>query len=448
MEGLLLMFLRQKEKVPSLNVRRMTYESKATDTYEVLLRLGDRLRRCARSIFLRARTAYSNSIFIDYYIDEFGFSRSMVSGLYSTATLVAGFTLFLVGRMVDRFGQRLMMISVGVGLALALFWNSAIMGPVMMFVGFFLIRLLGQGSMTLVPNTLVPQWFIKKRGRALSVMAVGTFASSALFPPLNAWLIESFGWRMAWGVLGVSILVVFVPLAFLLVRNQPSDVGARPDGVPERKPGEEEISGEISEVSWTLKQAMQTRTFWFILFCVMVPALVNTAVTFHIVSIMDMKGLGVGIAATILTVMAVVGFPTTFLTGYLADRFSIHYVLAITFFGHIVTLVLLFFTDSVVLAFSFAVVWGMVNGFERIALNIVWPNYFGRMHLGSIKGLAQTVMVIGSALGPLPFGVFYDLFGGYQEAIVVILIFPVAATVLALLSPKPDPEKYGIDTGK
>ncbi|WP_102336386.1 MFS transporter [Salimicrobium jeotgali] len=386
---------------------------------------------------------YSNSIFIDYYIEDFGFSRSTVSGLYSAATLVAGITLFTVGRMVDRFGQRVMMIGVGTGLALALFWNSAITGPVMMFVGFFLIRLLGQGSMTLVPNTLVPQWFIKKRGRALSVMAVGTFASSALFPPLNAWLIESFGWRSAWVILGVSILVLFIPVTVWLVRNQPKDVGALPDGTPHKKPGEEEISGEISEVSWTLKQAMQTRTFWFILFCVMVPALVNTAVTFHVVSIMDMKGLGVGIAATILTVMAVVGFPTTFLTGYLADRFSIHYILAITFFGHILSLVLLFFTSSTLLAFSFAVVWGAVNGFERIALNIVWPNYFGRTHLGSIKGLAQTVMVIGSALGPLPFGIFYDLFGGYQEAILAILIFPVTAVILALLSPKPDPLEYG-----
>ncbi|GGF33261.1 hypothetical protein GCM10010954_35510 [Halobacillus andaensis] len=89
---------------------------------------------------------YSISIFIDYYIEDFGYSRSAVSGLYSTAPLCAGFTLFLMGRVVDRFGQRTMMVVVGTLLALALFWNALMVGAVMMFIGFLLIRLLGQGS--------------------------------------------------------------------------------------------------------------------------------------------------------------------------------------------------------------------------------------------------------------------------------------------------------------
>ncbi|MCA1012929.1 MFS transporter [Halobacillus halophilus] len=387
---------------------------------------------------------YSVSIFIDYYIKDFEYSRSLVSGIYSGATLCAGFALFMMGRLVDRFGQRTMMVSVGILLSLALFWNAFLLGPIMMFFGFFMIRLFGQGSMTLIPNTLVPQWFIRKRGRALSVMAIGGFASSALMPPLNTWMIETVGWRTAWGIWGSLLLIVFVPVAFFFVRNQPKLVGEIPDGTPKPVKGGDDPNPniEVNEKSWTLKEAMATKAFWFILFCVIVPALVNTAITFHIVSIMGLRGLDTGVAAMVLTLMAIIGFPVTFLTGYLVDRFQVHYILAITFFGHIFTLLLLLFTDTWWLAVAFGVLWGFVNGFERIVLSIVWPNYFGREHLGSIKGLAQTVMVIGSALGPLPFGIFYDWLGGYQEVILLTIAFPITAGILALSSPQPRYEDY------
>lgn len=387
---------------------------------------------------------YSISIFIDYYIEDLGYSRKLVSALYSIATLIAGFSLFLVGRMTDRIGQRIMMTSVGLLLAIACFWNSMLIGPVMMFLGFFMLRLFGQGSMTLLPNTLVPQWFMAKRGRALSVMAVGGFLSSALLPLINTWLIHAFGWRMSWVFWGVLLLLVFVPLSFFLVRNKPRDIGEIPDGTP-KKSSEDMDSNpnvEVNEKSWTLKEATKTRAFWLILFCVSVPALVNTGVTFHLVSIAEGKGLSNEVAATILSLMAIIGFPITFLVGYLVDRIQVHYVLAITFLGHIISLLVLLQVETWVGAIIFGTIWGFVNGFERIVLSIVWPNYFGREHLGSIKGLAQTVMVIGSAFGPLPFGLFFDWFGGYQEILIVMILFPLVAGIFALLSPKPEYENY------
>jgi MFS family permease len=137
----------------------------------------------------------SISIFIDYYIQDFSYSRSFVSGIYSVGTLAAGITLFFVGRAIDRLGQRLVMGAAGILLALACIWNAFLTGAVMMFIGFFAIRLFGQGSLTLVPNTLVPQWFVQKRGRALSVMAIGGFVGAAALPPLNTWLIHMVGWR-------------------------------------------------------------------------------------------------------------------------------------------------------------------------------------------------------------------------------------------------------------
>jgi MFS family permease len=380
---------------------------------------------------------YSISIFKDYYIDEFQYSNSFVSGLYSVATLLAGLLLFLVGRIVDKYGQRKVMTVIGVLLALTCFWNSLIIGPVMMFIGFFMLRIFGQGSLTLLPNTLVPQWFMGKRGRALSFMAIGGFASSALFPPVNHFFNHTFGWRTTWVIWGVLLLIIFVPVAFFLVRNKPEDIGLTIDGQSKQQRTSGKLHVEVSEISWTLKEAMKTRSFWFILFCVSVPALVNTGITFHIVSIAEGKGLTAGHASMVLALMALIGFPLSFVSGYLVDRFQVKYVLALTFFGHIVSILVLWQLNTVFGAIVYGGLWGMVNGLERIVLSIVWPNYFGREHLGSIKGLAQSVMVIGSALGPLPFGLFYDWFHGYNEILLLIILFPLIAGILSLLASKP-----------
>ncbi|MBT2709507.1 MFS transporter [Pseudomonas sp. ISL-84] len=384
---------------------------------------------------------YSISVFIDSYIHDFGWSRSQVSAIYSAATLAAGLCMFFVGRFIDRHGQRKMAVFVGFSLALACFWNSIVANTAMLFIGFFLLRLLGQGSMTLIPNTLVPQWFITKRGKALSLMAIGGFSSSAIFPPLNAWLVNNWGWSISWQVWGIALLVIFVPLAFLLIRNKPEDIGLLPDGreKPIIRAGEaEDDYADIDlEENWTLKEAMKTKAYWMLLFCVAIPALVNTGLTFHLISIFGIQNISPGIAALVLSLMAIIGFPITLAAGFILDKVKVNYVLAGIFLGEIIFMLVLLIAKNVTVAIIFGVLWGISGGFERIALNYVWPSYFGRQFLGSIKGTAMTVMVIGSALGPLPFGFAYDLFGGYKEILLLTMILPALAIISSLLARKP-----------
>ncbi|MBT2644357.1 MFS transporter [Bacillus sp. ISL-41] len=387
---------------------------------------------------------YSVSVFIDSYIKDFGWSRSHVSAVYSLATLAAGICMFFVGRFVDKWGQRKMSVIVGIGLALASFWNSMVVNTAMLFIGFFLIRVLGQGSMSLIPNTLVPQWFITKRGKAMSLMAIGGFASSAALPPLNAWLVATWGWSFSWKVWGVLLLVIFVPLAYILIRNKPEDIGEYPDGVkPEwtNDPSDSNrTSNPFEEVNWTVQEAVKTRAYWLLLFCVGIPALVNTGLTFHLISIFKTNGISPGIAALVLSLMALIGFPVTLIAGPLLDRVKVQYVLAGIFAGEIIFILVLLAADQTAIAIAFGVLWGISGGFERITLNYVWPSFFGRQSLGSIKGSAMTVTVLGSALGPLPFGLAYDYFAGYQEILLMSIILPVLGMAAALLAKKPEKE--------
>ncbi|WP_099159836.1 MFS transporter [Virgibacillus ndiopensis] len=385
---------------------------------------------------------YSNSTFIDEYIQDFGWSRSEVSSLYSTATLIAGFGMMLVGRFIDRLGQRFMMVMVGSMLALACFFNSFVSSIWMLGVGFFIIRLFGQGSMTLVPKTLVAQWFIQKRGIALSLMTLGSFISASLFPIINTWLIHTWSWQLAWRFWGALILIIFVPIAFFTVKNRPEDMGLVPDGNMHKEKSQPKLGTvvEAAEEDWTLKEARKTRAFWAILICVGIPAMVNTGITFHIISIFDENNLSPTTAALVLSLMALVGIPMSFVSGYITEKIKTNYVLMFIFVLEIVLLLLLLVTKNFAMAILFGIIWGIANGFERIGLNIIWPNYFGRKYIGSITGVGSTVMVLGSAFGPLPFGVGFDMFHSYTSIILLTIVFPVIGLISAWIAKKPKKE--------
>lgn len=391
---------------------------------------------------------YSNSVFIDYYIRDFGWSRSFVSGIYSMATLTAGLLLLKVGRYVDRYGQRRMSVLIAFMLAVACMWNSVITGPAMLFIGFFLIRLFGQGGMTLVHSTLVPQWFIKQRGRALSFMALGGVISAAAMPPLNIWMIQVWGWQAAWQVWALVLCLAFVPLTYYLIRNRPEDVGLQPDPpafwlAKDEKSLVNAKCSEFLEENWTLKEAKRTRTFWLILGCAAVPAMVNTGLTFHLVSILGQAGITKTTTAFVLSIIPMISFPVTFVAGFLVEKIKVHYLFAGSFLGQILVMAVLLNADSIPMAMAFGVVRGIVEGVEVTCMGIIWPNYFGRLHLGSIRGMVMATIVVGSAFGPLPFGMAFDLFGGYKEIIIFMMLFPLLAAVASLISPAPQKVRKG-----
>lgn len=375
---------------------------------------------------------YTNSVFIESYLQEFGWSHTAVSSIYSLATLCSGFLLFTIGKLTDRLGRRFMLTFVSLMLGLACIGSSFVVGMISMFIGFFCIRLFGQGSMTMIPNTLVSQWFIKKRGRALSFAGLGGLIGASFFPPFANWLIETYEWRFAWRVLGIMLLVLFTPLAYFFVRNQPEDVGLRPD----------HSSGELDqqhaiEDSWTLSEAIKTRAFWFMLVCMAIPAMLFTGLTFQLFSILGDQGVDRTTTALVLSFIPMVSFGSSLISGFIAERVKTHTMLSITFIlNAIAPLIWLIFNEPY-MVFPFAILWGFAQGFMNIPMALVWPNYYGRQHLGSIQSVTSAAMVIGSALGPIAFGLTYDQWGSYDFVLLLSVIIWVSGAILAFLSPAP-----------
>jgi len=138
---------------------------------------------------------YTVSVYIDSYINEFGWSRTTVSSMYSMGTFAAGMLMGVVGKLLDKYGHRKIATLIAIGFGGALLFISTVRTVPMLLAGFFLIRLMGQGSMGLISGTLVPQWFIKRKGRAMSLVSVFGAMSMATFPAMNIWLIQRFGWQ-------------------------------------------------------------------------------------------------------------------------------------------------------------------------------------------------------------------------------------------------------------
>jgi MFS family permease len=382
---------------------------------------------------------YTVSVFVDPIIQELGWSRTMVASIYTAGSLTAAAAMILVGQMLDRYGARVMLPGVGILFGLAMLWMSRVDHPAELFTGFVAIRTLGQGSLTLIPTTLVALWFVRRRGKVMAINSLGALAGHAAFPPLIYFLILHLGWRGAWAILSVVIWAVLLLPAAILIRRSPESVSLLPDGVtalpneteegPDRPPG--------PEVNWTVGEAMRTRSFWLLLLAGSSHSLISTALVFHHVSLITSKGLDAGVAAAVLSVMAPSALVGNFITGFLSDKVPNRYLLVI---GQLLLAAAMLWTFAISQAWEAALYGALIGLCGGLFINInsvIWPNYYGRHKLGSIRGITTTGMVGFAALGPMPFGLMFDITGTYTMAIVVFLLLPAICSIAALLAHPP-----------
>ncbi|MCC6175272.1 MAG: MFS transporter [Chloroflexi bacterium] len=375
---------------------------------------------------------YGVSVFVDPMLTTFGWSRSLISTAYAVATLVGAGGVILTGRLLDRYGHRKVLSGAALGFGLAMVVMGAVAEPLTLTLGLSLLRGFGIGALLLGSRTLASQWYVRRRGRALSLVAVGGALSLASVPAANGWLIGQFGWRVAWWLDALVVWLLFLPLVAWLVRDRPEQVGQVPDGMP--SPLRTSGDSDGTEPAWHPRAAMRTRPFWLLLGASMVPGLVITGLDFNLVSILSERSLAPGTAALVFTASSIVTLPASLTSGYLVDRLPSRYVLAVGQLLLAIALAWLLFADSLVQAIFYGVLRGLMLGLWEVALDATWPTYFGRRHLGGIRGVTFGAEVVGAAIGPLPFGLIYDLLGGYSTVLAGVTLLPVAATVAVLLS--------------
>lgn len=347
--------------------------------------------------------------------------------------------MFLAGRLIDRFGVRIMLATGCVLLGAAALWMTTVNHPAQAYVGIAALRTFGQGTLPLVATTMVALWFLRKRGKTIAIASLGAALSQAVFPLLALYLISRFGWRNAWIGLALVVWVVLLLPAILLVRRDPESVGLQPDGVP-LPTGTGMRSGKAPgrvETDFTLKEALRTKAFWLLLAAGMAMPLILTGLTLHHVPLMEEKGVSAAIGAAAFSLFGPMMLVGNFAGGLLCDRIQNRYVLATGQLLYMGTMLFTFAISQPWHAFLYMTFSGVSFGIIMTTNAVIWPNYFGRSELGSIRGLSATAGIGFSALGALPFGFVFDMTGSYDKAILILLVLPVICAVAALLAVKP-----------
>lgn len=381
------------------------------------------------------------SVFTDDLTATTGLSRLQLAIAYLIGTGSSGLLLPFGGRALDVWGPRLVALVATFGLAAtvtALSFvgpMSSLVGLVVMSVGFGFLRFCGQGLLTLSSRTMVSQWFERHRGLVTSGSnAVMSFAF-ALTPALLLALIGIDGFRSAWRIMAVVLVLVVGTVVVVFYRVSPESSGLVIDG---GRSVEADDGGQLAVIGTdddaTRAEALADVRFWVITLPVVALASTSTALTFHILDFGNELGLEQDRIVRIFLPIAVVSVPVTLLGGWLVDRIPPVAIGAGMSVAQLVMYVTVPYIDQPVTAVVAIVTWGAAQGCYAPLTSAAIPRLFGRRNLGSIAGVQMSAMVIGSALGPALFALVKSTIGSYQAALTISTVLPATSLLLYLIA--------------
>ena len=377
------------------------------------------------------------TIFIKPIQDELGWSRTAISTGFLIGSASGALASGVTGRLVDRYGPRVVVAAAGVCIAGALLGLSAIEERWHFWTFFGLARGSAIAGVEIGTSVAVAKWFVRRRGRALAFKSVGQRSGQALLPILIYAVMAASDWRTAFVALaGFSGVVIVVP-ALLLLRAKPEDHGLLPDGAPTPAPAREgATSGAVrvdaDEESWTLGEARRTRAFWLITAFLMCTPFVQGATNLHMAPIFQDKGLSDAQAVSIVSIFAATSALSIVPVGFVMERVRVRVGAMAQAVFVLAAMLLLFIADDYPLAVVWALIFGVGAGMRNVIEVMLVANYFGRGSLGAIKGFTAPFRAA-SPLGPVlagwisdetgSYGLAFGLFAGVAVLMLVLMLF-------------------------
>ena len=388
------------------------------------------------------------SAFKNHVRDALGMSDIAISAAYMIGTILSALLLTPIGKLLDRMGARLvapasallmgavllMLSKCDVAadlLSRAVPWMAPGTAPVVvMALLFFALRFSGQGVLTMTSRNMVAKWFNYRRGLASGIMGFLTQPGFAATPYFLSLLVDAYGWRHAWQILGALAICVFVPMAILFFRDNPEACGLVPDGgLPDHLKKEQELRHTISH-QFELSEARRTFAFWVFVGPSMMSALFLTAIAFHIENIFASVGLPKDAAFASFIPGCLISMAVRPFLGKLADVVKLTHILRLQLVGLAAMMLGVAFLAPGLPLWAYYIGGGLSASVFSILLSMTWPAFFGREHLGAISGFVMSLIVFGSAIGPWFFSQLETVTGNYANAsllcLVVTLLFLVA----------------------
>jgi MFS family permease len=366
---------------------------------------------------------------------DLGVTRVAYAQINLVATLVGALFCAGVGRLLDRQGSRLVLTTLAVTLGTVVIAMSQAGTVAALLVFVTLTRGLGQSALSIVSLAMVGKWFRRRLTHAMAVYAIAMSIGFMLAFPLVGAVVLASGWRVAWGAVGASLVLVLAPLAWLFVRSAPEAVGLEVDGAAGAS-ADETATGPPDA---TLGDALRTPAFWVVALASSMYGLIASGIGLFNESILAERGFVPEVYHRALAVTAITALAGNFAAGALADRSGVRHVLIaalVLLTGGLAALARVVTIQHVM---AQAVVMGLAGGFVMVVFFSFWGRAFGRAHLGRIQGAAQAMTVLASAVGPLLLAVWVDVTGSYAAAFYALAAVAAALAAAAALVRMPGP---------
>ena len=381
------------------------------------------------------------SVFVNPIHEDMGWTHLEISAAFTAGSLFGSLLSSIVGGQLDRYGARAAVVMAGMIVTGALV-GLAVMQEVWQFWGLFGVgRTAALVGINLGTSVAVGNWFVRKRGRAVSFLGIGLRSGQALMPlVLITPIIVAYSWRHAYMALAVVTFVLIVVPAWLFIRRRPEDFGLLPDGdapdVATTATGDSRTVVQDVEESFTLQEARKTMAFWLITIAVMMVVFAQTSVNLHAVASVIDRGVSESLSGAFVFIIMGTAALSAYGWGALMDRVHVRWVTAVATIFSGAAMVVIIFADNLSLAVTFAVLFGLGTGGWTLAQTLLFANYFGRRHLGAIRGLSQLLSGPLGAAGPFLAGGIRTFTGSYELSFIIFFV-ALVVVFLALVLARP-----------
>jgi MFS family permease len=357
----------------------------------------------------------------------FGLGHGGLGTIYGLATLTSAALMLPAGQLIDRVGLRLYAGLVAAGIAAACLFMSAVPAGSLAFLylALLFLRFAGQGLMSHVSATAMARHFVRGRGRALSLASLGFAGAEMVLPPVAVALVALVGWRQTWSLIGMALALGLVPLVLWLLRGHDADCAA----------GSGRSADPAAAVRhWSRAEVLRDPVFFLLLPALLTPAFVNTGVFFNQTTLVEAKGWTLSLFAAGFTVFAVATVAAALGTGFLVDRSGGLRVFGVVLLPLAAGLAVLGTLRDPATIFVYMALAGCSMGAFNTTSNALLAEVYGTGHLGAIRSVGMSLMVLSTAVSPAAMGWLLDAGVRIETILFMFLAWVAVATALVPLA--------------
>ena len=369
---------------------------------------------------------------------ELNWSRGDFTLSRSIGQIVMAMAGIFIGSLIDRIGPRPIMATGTVILSFSLVLHSQIESLWAWWLLNGLVLTVGCAMIgNLVVNVTLSKWFVLNRGKAIAIAAMGVSLGGIIITPLATYLVDELGWRAAWVWLGVLSFLLMVPVTWAM-RSRPEDYGLYPDGLSANayQSDQGERARTEAETAYTRSQALRTFSFYAMVVAFGFFTINIVVLLLHTIPYLTDNGIGRQEAAFAMVIASIPAMLSKPFWGALIDRVPVKPLAAISASVTGLALLLIVFAvqkDDLLLIYASFVVLGLGWGGMIPMQEVIWASFFGRTHIGAIRGAGLPFSFALGALAPWLVGVHVDVFGEYHRALQIVGVLNVLSGVLIYL---------------